>query len=138
MLFFFASRRRHTRCALVTGVQTCALPISSPDRQVTLRATGSVLKFDGFLKLYQEGRDDSSEDESGDRRLPPMQKGEGVTLKDVTPEQHFTQPPPRYTEASLVKKMEELGIGRPSTYASILRVLQDRSYVRQIGRAHGR
>lgn len=123
--------KRTVACEMESAVlDQMAVDITSSDRQVILRATGSVLKFDGFLKLYQEGRDDSSEDESGDRRLPPMQKGEGITLDDVTPEQHFTQPPPRYTEASLVKKMEELGIGRPSTYASTLRVLQDRNYVR--------
>ena len=101
----------------------------APDDQVTLRATGSVLKFDGFLKLYQEGRDEKPEEDDDDRRLPEMSEGERVALGEVVPEQHFTQPPPRYSEASLVKKMEELGIGRPSTYASILKVLQDRDYV---------
>ncbi len=96
-----------------------------------LRATGSVVAFDGFLTLYQEGRDDSPrEGEDDDRRLPQMNEGEAVSRRKVLPEQHFTQPPPRFTEASLVKKLEELGIGRPSTYASILQVLQDRDYVR--------
>jgi DNA topoisomerase-1 len=94
-----------------------------------LRATGSVLRFDGFLTLYREDVDDPAEDES-DRRLPPLNEGDRPALQEVRPEQHFTQPPPRYTEASLVKKLEELGIGRPSTYASILQVLQDRNYVR--------
>ena len=94
-----------------------------------LRATGSVIAFDGFLKLYREDRDDAAEEEES-RMLPPMAEREPLDRGDVTPNQHFTQPPPRYSEASLVKKMEELGIGRPSTYASILSVLQDRNYVR--------
>src|SRR5215813_879338 len=98
-------------------------------RLLELRATGSVVKFDGFLKLYQEGRDDDPEDEES-RRLPAMSAGEPLTKKDITATQHFTEPPPRYSEASLVKRMEELGIGRPSTYASILQVLKDRKYVR--------
>ena len=103
--------------------------MESPDSQVTLRANGSVVKFDGFYKLYREGQDDAESGDENDRRLPPLKQGEATALRTVTPEQHFTQPPPRFTEASLVKKMEELGIGRPSTYASILKVLQDRSYV---------
>ncbi len=94
------------------------------------RATGSVLKFDGFLTLYQEDRDDPSEDEEGEGRLPDLVAGQPLSREETKPEQHFTQPPPRYSEASLVKRLEELGIGRPSTYASILQVLQDRSYVR--------
>jgi DNA topoisomerase-1 len=97
---------------------------------VAFRANGSVLKFDGFLTLYQEDRDDPSEDEEGEGRLPDMAVGQSVNRKETKPEQHFTQPPPRYSEASLVKRLEELGIGRPSTYASIIQVLQDRSYVR--------
>ena len=95
----------------------------------TLRATGSVLAFDGFLKLYREDLDDAPEDEDA-RILPPIGKGDPADTQSVTASQHFTQPPPRYSEASLVKKMEELGIGRPSTYASILSVLRDRNYVR--------
>src|SRR4051794_18759586 len=95
----------------------------------TLRATGSVVAFDGFLKLYREDTDDAAEEEEG-RMLPPMAQRDPLGLGDVTATQHFTQPPPRYSEASLVKKIEELGIGRPSTYASILTVLQDRKYVR--------
>lgn len=92
-----------------------------------LRATGSVLKFDGFLALYQESRDDE-EDEDGSR-LPPLVVGDALSRKSVSASQHFTEPPPRYTEATLVKKMEELGIGRPSTYASTLATLRDRDYV---------
>jgi DNA topoisomerase-1 len=95
----------------------------------TLRATGSIVAFDGFLKLYREDTDDAAEEDDS-RMLPPMAERDPLKRGDVTAEQHFTQPPPRYSEASLVKKMEELGIGRPSTYASILSVLQDRKYVR--------
>jgi DNA topoisomerase-1 len=95
----------------------------------TLRATGSIIAFDGFLKLYREDRDDEAEDEDN-RMLPPMGERDPLKRVKVDATQHFTQPPPRYSEASLVKKLEELGIGRPSTYASILSVLQDRNYVR--------
>jgi DNA topoisomerase-1 len=108
-----------------------AVDLASQNRLTRLRATGSVIKFDGFLKLYREDRDDPAEDESEEARiLPPMEKGEAATREAIRPEQHFTQPPPRYSEASMVKKLEELGIGRPSTYAQILNVLQDRGYVR--------
>jgi DNA topoisomerase I len=98
-------------------------------RLLELRATGTVVKFDGFLTLYQEGRDEDAEDEDS-RRLPQMSAGEPLAKRAITADQHFTEPPPRYSEASLVKRMEELGIGRPSTYASILQVLKDRKYVR--------
>src|SRR5438105_5775781 len=101
-------------------------------RTIDLRATGQVIKFDGFLKLYREDQDDRSLDEDDDesRRLPAMSQGERLTKHAIAADQHFTEPPPRYSEASLVKRMEELGIGRPSTYASILQVLKDRGYVR--------
>ncbi|KRB82761.1 DNA topoisomerase I [Sphingomonas sp. Root710] len=92
-----------------------------------LRATGQVVLFPGYLALYEEGRDDEGDEES--RRLPRIREGDTPAKKAVTAEQHFTQPPPRYSEASLVKKMEELGIGRPSTYASVLQTLKDRDYV---------
>jgi DNA topoisomerase-1 len=95
--------------------------------QTGLRATGQVVLFPGFLALYEEGRDDAEDDES--RRLPRLREGDAPAKKKVLAEQHFTQPPPRYSEASLVKKMEELGIGRPSTYAAILQTLKDRGYV---------
>ncbi|MEM8811607.1 MAG: type I DNA topoisomerase [Pseudomonadota bacterium] len=95
---------------------------------VRLRATGSVVRFDGFLTLYQEGRDDEK-DEDG-KRLPPLNQGDAATRKSIETSQHFTEPPPRYTEATLIKKMEELGIGRPSTYTSTLSTLRDREYVR--------
>ncbi|WP_137388074.1 type I DNA topoisomerase [Rhodoligotrophos defluvii] len=101
----------------------------SDGREHVLRATGSVVRFDGFLRLYQEGRDDEDESEDG-RRLPPMREGEPAELVKLSPVQHFTEPPPRYTEASLIRKMEELGIGRPSTYTAILTTLRDRGYVR--------
>jgi DNA topoisomerase I len=98
-------------------------------RTIDVRATGTVVKFDGFLTLYQEGEDDVTEEEEG-RRLPTMSAGEALQKRVIDATQHFTEPPPRYSEASLVKRMEELGIGRPSTYASILQVLKDRGYVR--------
>ena len=112
-----------------------AVDIDDSAGRARLRANGSVIVFDGFLKVYREGREDARNgaaapaDET-DRRLPNMNRGEALERREVRPEQHFTQPPPRYSEASLVKKLEELGIGRPSTYASILQVLRDRDYVR--------
>ncbi|MCD0415879.1 type I DNA topoisomerase [Rubrivivax sp. JA1024] len=106
-------------------------------RVLELRATGQVVKFDGFLAAYQEGRDDDSEDEDS-RRLPAMSENEALKREALAVTQHFTEPPPRFSEASLVKRMEELGIGRPSTYASILQVLKDRGYVRlEKKRLHG-
>jgi DNA topoisomerase I len=94
------------------------------------RTTGSVQKFDGFLKIYQEGRDEkAAEDEDSERTLPLVTKGETLALNKIDPEQHFTEPPPRYTEATLVKALEEKGIGRPSTYAAIMTTIQDREYV---------
>jgi DNA topoisomerase I len=105
--------------------------IEAGDQRTELRASGSVVAFDGFLAVYQESSDDNGANGTGDdKRLPAMDQGEPLARGEITPEQHFTQPPPRYSEASLVKKLEELGIGRPSTYASILQVLQDRNYVR--------
>ncbi|HEY0149186.1 MAG TPA: type I DNA topoisomerase [Allosphingosinicella sp.] len=96
--------------------------------QTALRATGQVVLFPGFLALYEEGRDDEGDEDS--RRLPRLKEGDAPAKKKVIAEQHFTQPPPRYSEASLVKKMEELGIGRPSTYAATLQTLKDRGYTR--------
>ncbi len=98
-------------------------------RVLELRASGQVIKFDGFLAVYQEGRDDDPEDDES-RRLPAMSEGEALKRENLSVTQHFTEPPPRFSEASLVKRMEELGIGRPSTYASILQVLKDRGYVK--------
>ncbi len=95
------------------------------------KATGSTVKFDGFYKVYREGRDDNEVDEDDSKQnLPELKEKEAIGLIEVKPQQHFTEPPPRYSEASLVKKMEELGIGRPSTYAAIISVLQDRGYVK--------
>jgi DNA topoisomerase-1 len=108
---------------------TAKVDTPAKSRLLELRATGSVITFDGFLALYQEGRDEDPEDEES-RRLPQMSAGEALKKLALDSTQHFTEPPARYSEASLVKRMEELGIGRPSTYASILQVLKDRSYVR--------
>ena len=97
------------------------------------RATGSVVKFDGFLAVYEEGKDEKDEeDEERAAKLPKVEKGEQLKLNSITPDQHFTDPPPRYTEATLVKTLEEKGIGRPSTYASIMTVIQDREYVEKL------
>ncbi len=101
----------------------------SADGKILLRANGQVIQFDGFLKLYQESKDDSDDDDEN-TILPNVEKGETVEKKEIKPAQHFTTPPPRFTEASLVKKLEELGIGRPSTYANIIAVLQERKYVK--------
>ena len=108
-----------------TTVDICA---QAGKRQLDMRATGQVIRFTGFLELYQEGRDDEADEESG--RLPAMAEDEKLTKERIESTQHFTEPPPRFTEATLVKRMEELGIGRPSTYASTLAVLRDRDYVR--------
>jgi DNA topoisomerase I len=98
------------------------------------RVTGSVLKFDGFLKVYEEAKDSKDEeDEELKHKLPPMEAGQKLTLKELKPEQHFTEPPPRFNEASLVKELEERGIGRPSTYAAILTTIQERQYAQKIG-----
>ncbi|KAF0225323.1 MAG: DNA topoisomerase [Rhodospirillaceae bacterium] len=111
-----------------------AVDVTSTAKDIVMRATGSVVVFEGFLKVYREDRDDSpapgTEDDESERLLPDVTEGEAMARQDVRADQHFTQPPPRFSEASLVKRMEELGIGRPSTYASILSVLQDRNYVR--------
>jgi DNA topoisomerase-1 len=104
--------------------------IADQNHQTILRANGSTIAFDGFFRVYREGRDEEDgHDEDDDRILPPLKEGEKIAVSDVSPNQHFTQPPPRYSEASLVKKLEELGIGRPSTYASIIQTLQARDYV---------
>jgi len=98
------------------------------------RATGSVLKFDGFLKVYEEGKDQKDEDDEDlKNKLPAVTEGETLRFKEITPEQHFTEPPPRYNEATLVKKLEADGVGRPSTYASILSTIQEREYVKKEG-----
>ena len=115
---------------------TVDIEAKAGSRVLELRASGQVIKFDGFLALYQEGRDDEEDEDS--RRLPAMSEGEPLKRQDLAVTQHFTEPPPRFSEASLVKRMEELGIGRPSTYASILQVLKDRGYVKlEKKRLHG-
>ena len=111
------------------NIEKVGVDLESSDRKTRFRATGSVILFDGFLKLYQEGRDDTPDENADERILPAMEEGEAHDLVEAAREQHFTKPPPRYSEASLVKKLEELGIGRPSTYASIIDVLQARNYV---------
>ena len=138
--------KRTVACQMAQAkLDQIAVDISDPANEITFRANGSVVAFDGFLRVYFEGSDeddDKSDDEEGDDPLsynnkggpketflPPLREGDKQDLQKVDPEQHFTQPPPRYSEASLVKMMEELGIGRPSTYASIIKVLQDRNYV---------
>ena len=123
--------KRTLACQMESArLERTTVDVGSRDGQVELRATGQVVLFDGFLKVYEEGRDDQVVDDD-DKRLPQVMEGEAAAKKSVTPEQHFTQPPPRYTEATLVKRMEELGIGRPSTYASIVTTIQDREYVRK-------
>jgi DNA topoisomerase I len=110
-------------------LERTTVDVASQDGQVELRATGQVVLFDGFIRIYEEGRDEPEGEDDG--RLPQIMEGEPAAKRSVTPEQHFTQPPPRYTEATLVKRMEELGIGRPSTYASIVTTIQEREYVRK-------
>ena len=100
----------------------------------TFRVTGSVLKFEGFLKVYEESKDaKDEEDEALKHKLPALEVGQKLTLRELKPEQHFTEPPPRFNEASLVKELEERGIGRPSTYSTILSTIQERQYVQKIG-----
>lgn len=106
-----------------------AVDIAQAERTVVMRATGSIIAFDGFYRVYHEAREEGAAKDDDDRILPDMTQGQAMGLSKVSPEQHFTQPPPRFSEASLVKRLEELGIGRPSTYASIISVLQDRNYV---------
>ncbi|MFC3069779.1 type I DNA topoisomerase [Phenylobacterium soli] len=109
-------------------IERTTIDLDSADGKTGLRATGQVVLFDGYLAVYEEGRDDPEDEEGG--RLPQVREGAEARVISAKADQHFTEPPPRYSEASLVKKMEELGIGRPSTYASILERLRDRNYVR--------
>ncbi|MGN0929409.1 MAG: type I DNA topoisomerase [Alphaproteobacteria bacterium] len=121
--------KRTVACQMVPAeLNLVAADIVGSDGTSMFRANGSMIAFDGFMKLYKEDVDDSSDDDEN-KMLPLMTEGDNVAKDQITPEQHFTQPPPRFSEASLVKKMEELGIGRPSTYASILSVIQERNYV---------
>jgi DNA topoisomerase-1 len=109
-------------------IERTTVDLESADGQTGLRATGQVVLFDGYLAVYEEGRDDAADEDGG--RLPQVSQGADARVAAARADQHFTEPPPRYSEASLVKKMEELGIGRPSTYASVLTVLRDRAYVK--------
>jgi len=119
--------------------QTTVDIVAEADRSYDFRVTGSVLKFDGFLKVYEESKEKKDEDdESLSNKLPELNAGDRLSLKELKPEQHFTEPPPRYNEASLVKELEEQGIGRPSTYASIINTIQDREYVQKMGGRNGR
>jgi DNA topoisomerase-1 len=113
---------------------TVDIDAKSGRRRFWFRVTGSVLKFDGFLKVYEESKEGKDEeDEELKHKLPPLEPGQKLTLKELKPEQHFTEPPPRYNEASLVKELEERGIGRPSTYSAILSTIQERQYVQKLG-----
>ena len=123
--------KRTISCQMESAkLERTSVDLQSSDKEVTLRANGQVVLFEGFLKVYEESRDDAEQSDS-ENRLPQMSQGENIEKLSIDPEQHFTQPPPRYTEASLVKRMEELGIGRPSTYANIVTTIQDREYVRK-------
>ena len=123
--------KRTIACQMESArMERTTVDLGSDDSQVQMRATGQVVLFDGFMKVYEEGRDDTVVDED-DKRLPQVAMGDPMDKRTINPEQHHTQPPPRYTEATLVKRMEELGIGRPSTYASIVTTIQDREYVRK-------
>ena len=110
-------------------VQRTTIDITDESEATGLRASGTVITFPSFLKLYEEGKDDEKSDKEEEQTLPQVTEGIPLDLQKVSPDQHFTEPPPRFSEATLVKKMEELGIGRPSTYASVLSVLRDRDYV---------
>jgi DNA topoisomerase-1 len=113
---------------------TVDIDAKSKDATFWFRVTGSVLKFDGFLKVYKESKEgEDDDDEELKHKLPPLEPGQKLTLKSLNPEQHFTEPPPRYNEASLVKELEERGIGRPSTYSAILSTIQERQYVQKVG-----
>jgi len=113
--------------------QTTVEIVAQADRSYDYRVTGSVLKFDGFLKVYEEAKDaKDADDEALSNRLPALNDGQALNLVELNPEQHFTEPAPRFNEASLVKELEERGIGRPSTYASIISTIQDREYVVKI------
>jgi DNA topoisomerase-1 len=113
---------------------TVDIDAKSAKENFWFRVTGSVMKFDGFLKVYEESKDSKDEeDEELKHKLPALEAGQKLTLKSLNPEQHFTEPPPRYNEASLVKELEERGIGRPSTYATILSTIQERQYAQKVG-----
>ena len=122
--------KRTIACQMTNAeFDSVAADIETENKVAIFHAVGSTRTFDGFMKVYTEDKDD--EDEKKESKLPPLNIGDIVSVKELIPEQHFTQAPPRYTEASLVKKLEELGIGRPSTYATIMSTIVDRAYVEQ-------
>ena len=123
---------QRTMASQMTEAVYDATSVDIESNGVIFRATGSILKFDGYLRVYLEASDDEPEEAEG--LLPDLTEGDVLDLRDLRPEQHFTQPPPRYTEATLVKKMEEVGIGRPSTYSPTIQTLNDREYVRSESR----
>lgn len=121
--------KRTVACQMVHAtLDTVAVDLNASDKHL-FRANGSTIKHPGFMAVYQEGQDDHQDNGEDEKMLPPLEQGEKVKLLDIRAEQHFTEPPPRYTEATLVKALEEFGIGRPSTYASIISTLQNREYV---------
>jgi DNA topoisomerase-1 len=124
--------KRTMACQMVPAVfDTVAIELAAgpADDGHRMRANGSILVEPGFMAVYKEGQDDAAKDDDGDRLLPNIEEGDVISLDELRPEQHFTEPPPRFTEASLVKTLEEYGIGRPSTYASIIATLKNREYV---------
>jgi DNA topoisomerase-1 len=124
--------KRTLACQMTQAIlDSVSISIMAKD-SFLFRATGSTIKFPGFMKVYIEGKDDNGNGKEG--VLPPLEEGQTLSLKELVPEQHFTQPPPRYTEATLVKTLEEYGIGRPSTYASIIEILRTRKYVIMVDR----
>ncbi len=121
--------KRTVACQMIHAtLNTVAIDLACGNEENLFRVTGSTIAHPGFMSVYQEGKDDAEQDDK-DKILPPLEKGQRVTLEDIVTGQHFTEPPPRYTEASLVKALEQHGIGRPSTYASIISTLQQRDYV---------
>lgn len=122
--------KRTIACQMTNAeFDSVSVDIQTNDKIATFHTVGTTRTFDGFMKIYDEGKDDS--DEENESKLPPLSVGDDITVSELNTEQHFTQPPARYTEASLVKKLEELGIGRPSTYATIMSTIVDRNYVEQ-------
>ena len=118
--------------------QTTVDIVAKADRSYNFRVTGSVMKFDGFLKVYEEAKEKKDdEDEELKNRLPALENGQALALNALLPEEHFTEPRPRFNEASLVKELEERGIGRPSTYATIINTIQEREYVQKVGTGRG-
>ncbi|MCP5107325.1 MAG: DNA topoisomerase I, partial [bacterium] len=125
---------RFVSCQMVPAIlDTTQFDIRCGDN--IFRANGSIIKFRGFLQVYEESKEETITNDKksdSDRLLPPLEKGDVLKLQEIKPEQHFTQPPPRYSEAMLVKALEEKGIGRPSTYAAIISVIKDRDYIRNL------